>query len=73
MKTTKPLLINETKDWITCQEVMEAIYWWPLFNTQIDLEEVLLIQQVKNPMVRVMYKGELMCEVHKSEILELLK
>lgn len=66
-------LVNETKDWITCNEVMEAIHWWPLFNTKIDLKDVLLIQEVANPMVRVMYKGELMCEVHKSEILDLLK
>lgn len=66
-------LVNETKDWITCNEVMEAIYGWPLFNTKIDLKDVLLIQEVANPIVRVMYKGELMCEVHKSEILDLLK
>ena len=66
-------LVNKTKDWITCNEVMEAIHWWPLFNTQIDLKDVLLIQEVANPIVKVMYKGELMCEVHKSEILDLLK
>lgn len=52
---------------------MEAIHGGPLFNQEIKMEDILFIQEVKNPIVKVMYQGELMCQVHRKEILDLLK
>lgn len=42
----------------TSNQLLEALYWWPLFNGTMDMDDFIVINKIGTPYAEVHYRSE---------------